>query len=150
MRLVPLYSVGSGTQTPACQQVALPAETPCWALRLFLSFKQNPSLHLVCGRRCSPLTAVTAAPLRDGGQLGNTVVAVVQALRSAPRNNPNQLLQVRLAAVGRRVLSEAFRNQFPPVKEFSVADLGIKRKSLQQRSPHFCPPKSHGSWCRGF
>jgi hypothetical protein len=59
---------------------------------------------------------VKAAPLWDCGQVRNTVVAVVEVLGCAPRNDPNQLLKIWFATFRRRVFSQAFRNQFPPVK----------------------------------
>jgi hypothetical protein len=53
-------------------------------------------------------------------QLRNTVVAVVEVLSCAPQNNLNHLLKIWFATLRRRVFSQAFRNQFPPVKELSV------------------------------
>lgn len=50
----------------------------------------------------SPLALIPAA-LRDGGQLGDTTVAV-QALGGPPRHDPLQLPVVGFAALGRRVV----------------------------------------------
>jgi hypothetical protein len=56
-------------------------------------------------------------------QFRNTVVAVVEVLGCVHRNNPSQLLKIWFATLQTRVFSQAFRNEFLPVKELGVINL---------------------------
>jgi hypothetical protein len=47
----------------------------------------------------------------------------VEVLGCAPQSNLNHLLKIWFATLRRRVFSQAFRNQFPPVKELSVINV---------------------------
>lgn len=95
--------------------------------KLPLTFPENG--NSLPSKRYQPLAFVETSTLWDRWQLGDAVVTVLEILGCASRNNPHQLLMIRLAALRRRIICEAFRDQLPPVQQLTITDLKRDRKN---------------------
>lgn len=91
-------------------------------------------------KRYRPLAFIETSALWDRWQLGDAVVTVLEILGCTSRNDPHQLLMIRLAALWRRIICEAFRDQLPPVQQVTVTDL--KRDKKNPFSSEEKPPLS--------